>query len=183
MKIKNQWIAVFILFLVFSSCTKQKEISPKRTNTLRMNVVREPSTMDPRKGSEFIGSTFHFILFEGLTRLNTDYSVSPAQARSIEISDDRKTYTFHLRGTKWSDGSPVIAADFEMAWKKILMPDFPAANAPLLYPIKNAEEAKRGLVPINEVGIRSIDDKTFVVELKNPTPYFLELVSFCVVQE
>jgi oligopeptide transport system substrate-binding protein len=180
MKIKSQWTAVFILFLVFSSCTKQKEIAPKRTNTLRMNVIREPSTMDPRKGSEFIGSTFHFILFEGLTRLNTDYSVSPAQAKSIEISDDRKTYTFHLRGTQWSDGSPVIAADFETAWKKILTPDFPAANAPLLYPIKNAEEAKKGLVPIDEVGIHSIDDKTLVVELKNPTPYFLELVSFCV---
>ena len=181
MKISNRWTAFLsLLLLIFASCTKEQKNSPSRNNILRMNVFREPSTMDPRKGSEFIGSTFHNMLFEGLTRLNSDYSISPAQAKTIEISDDRKTYTFHLRDTKWSDGSPVTAVDFEKAWKKILTPDFAAANAPLFYPIKNAEEAKGGLVPIDKVGIYAVDDKTLVVELKNPTPYFLKLIAFCV---
>jgi oligopeptide transport system substrate-binding protein len=181
MKIRNRWLVLFgLFFLVLSSCTKQEEISTKKPNTLRLNVVREPSTMDPRKGSEFIGSTFHLMLFEGLTRLNSDYSITPAQAKTIEISDNKKIYTFHLRNSKWSDGSPVTAADFEKAWKKILTPNFPAMNAPLFYPIKNAEEAKKGLISIDEVGIHAIDSKTLVVELKTPTPYFLKLVAFCV---
>jgi oligopeptide transport system substrate-binding protein len=180
MKIRNQWTALLSLFLlVFASCTKEQKASPRKPNTLRANIIREPSTMDPRKGSEFVGSTLHGMLFEGLTRLNSDYSVTPAQAKSIEISDDRKTYTFHLRQAKWSDGSPVTAADFEKAWKRVLTPDFPAANAPLFYPIKNAEEAKKGLVPIDEVGVYAIDDQTLIVELKNPTPYFLKLLAFC----
>lgn len=136
--------------------------------------------MDPRQGSELVASTMHFILFEGLTRLNPDGSIVPAQAKSIEISDDRMTYTFHLRGTKWSDGTPVTALDFEMAWKKILHPDFPAANAHLLAPIKNAEKAKRGIVLIEEVGVKAINSQTLVVKLERPTPYFLELISFCV---
>lgn len=179
MKRSNQWTACLSLFLIlFTSCTKEQKVSPKRPNTLRMNVIREPSTMDPRKGSEFIGSTFHTMLFEGLTRLNSDYSVTPAQAKTIEISDDRKTYTFHLRPVKWSDGSPVTAMDFEKAWKKVLTPDFPAPNAPLFYPIRNAEEAKKGIVPIDAIGVYALDEETLVVELKNPTPYFLKLIAF-----
>jgi len=180
MKIKNQLAALLsLVMLFFTSCTKEQKNLPRKPNTLRMNVIREPSTMDPRRGSEFIGSTFHNLLFEGLTRLNSDYSVSLAQAKTIEISDDRKTYTFHLRQVKWSDGSPVTAIDFEKAWKKVLSPDFSAPNAPLFYPIKNAEEAKKGIVPVDEVGIYAIDEQTLVVELKNPTPYFLKLIAFC----
>lgn len=178
MKIQKIWITLFLL-AALSSCSKQQD-PPKKSHTLRMNISREPSTLDPRQGSELIGSTLHFMLFEGLVRLNPDNSLTLAQAKSIEISDNRKTYIFHLRKTKWSDGSRVVASDFEQAWKKILTPNFPAANAHLLYPIKNAEKAKRGLVPVDQVGIRATDRKTLVVELENPTPYFLDLVSFCV---
>jgi oligopeptide transport system substrate-binding protein len=170
---------VCILFAVlFSSCSKQSE--PKSTHQLRMNVFREPFTLDPRQGSELVGSTMHFILYEGLMRLNPDDSVTPAQAKSVIISDDRKTYTFQLRGTKWSDGTKVTAKDFEYAWKKILTPHFPAMNVHLLYPIKNAELAKKGEIALDKVGVHAIDDKTLVVELEHPTPYFLHLVAFCV---
>jgi len=179
MKIQSFFITLLLLAASVSSCSRQQD-TPKKTHTLRMNISREPSTMDPRQGSELIGSTLHFMLFEGLVRLNPDNSLTPAQAKSIEISDDRKTYTFHLRKTKWSDGSRVVAADFEKAWKKILSPHFPAANAHLFYPIKNAEKAKKGAVPIDEVGIQAKDRKTLVVELEKPTPFFLDLVSFCV---
>ena len=131
MKVRKYIALLSLFFLVFYSCAKQQPVTAKKTNTLRMNVTREPMTMDPRKGSEMIGATFHGMMFEGLTRINADNSITPAQAQSIEISDDRLTYTFHLRDVMWSDGSFVTATDFEKAWKKILSPDFPAANASL----------------------------------------------------
>lgn len=167
------------IFLL-AGCDKNSTEKEPSSRIFRMNIAREPPTLDPRRGSELIGSTMHFILFEGLMRLNPDGSVSPAQAKTVEISDDRKTYTFHLRGTLWSDGTLVTSADFAKAWKKILSPHFPAANAHLLYPIKNAEGAKKGWVSLDAVGITTPDEKTLVVELENPAPYFLDLVSFCV---
>ncbi len=175
MKSRWKW---FVYILCLMGCHSQPPSKPP--HTLRMNISREPATLDPRKGSELIGSSMQYLLYEGLVRLNPDGTVTPAQARSIEISDDRLTYTFHLRKARWSDGSYVTAQDFEWAWKKIISPQFGAANAPLLYPIKNGEKVKKGELPIDALGIYSKDDFTFVVQLERPTPYFLDLISFCV---
>lgn len=170
----KKWLSIFVLICLVG-CSQKSERPP---HTLRMNISREPPTMDPRKGSEWIGTAMHYMLFEGLMRLNPNGTVTPAQASSVEISDDRLTYTFHLRGAQWSDGSVVEAKDFEMAWKKIIDPDFGAASAHLLYPIKNGEMIRLGELSADQLGVSSKDEKTLVVQLEKPTPYFLELVSF-----
>ncbi len=53
-------------------------------------------------------------------------------------------------------------------------------NAQLFSPIKNADKAKKGLVSLDEVGIKAIDAKTLVITLEKPTPYLLKLLAFCV---
>jgi oligopeptide transport system substrate-binding protein len=143
-----------------------------------MSMNREPQSLDPRASGDIVSSTLHFLLFEGLTRFNPDWTISLALAESIDISTDRKTYVFHLREAEWSDGSLITAYDFEYAWKKILDPLFCSINAHLFYVINNAEPAKRGACPLDEVGITALDEKTLKVELCHPTPYFLELTSF-----
>ena len=45
-------------------------------------------------------------VMEGLFRLDANNEPQPASAESVNISDDKLTYTFKIReGLKWSDGS------------------------------------------------------------------------------
>lgn len=148
------------------------------TTSLRINFSRRPLTVDSRKTCDYISSALEFLLFEGLMRVTDSGALLPGLAERYEISTDQLMYTFHLRDAVWSDGEPITAYDFERTWKEILTPDFPSQSPFLLYSIVNAKEAKKGKCPLSKVGVEAVNEKTLVVQLKNPTPYFLELTSF-----
>ncbi len=117
------------------------------------------------------------MLFEGLTRTSKMGILEMALARDAEVSEDGTRYLFHLRKTFWSNGKPVTSFDFAESWKAILDPQFPTDIAYQLYVIKNARKAKLGEVGLEQVGIQTPDSLTLIVQLEQPTPYFLELVS------
>jgi oligopeptide transport system substrate-binding protein len=174
-----QYLLVFrlilALVLILSACGSPPRESP---NTLRISFTIFPSTFDPRRSGDFISATLTSLIYEGLTRCLPDGSSEPALAERVDISSDGKVYTFHLRESFWSDGTPVKASDFEKTWKQILDPARPSLCAYLFYPIKNAEAACHHTKTLDEVGIRAIDDLTLEIELERQTPYFLSLTSF-----
>lgn len=166
----------FILTLLFSlSC--RREITPIASSTLRVSTEADPQTLDPRKTRDLTTATVIHMLYEGLMRLNEEGMPTLAMAEDVNISEDQKTYTFKIRKSSWSNGTPVTAADFEQTWKSVLNPNFPSPNAYQLYPIKGAKEAKEGKIPLDQVKIKATDSRTLVVELENKTPYFLHLIS------
>ena len=139
-----------------------------------------PRFFDPRKAGDPLCFTMFYMLFEGLTRLNADGTLEMAQAESVDISEDKKTYTFHLGNHRWSNGKPVTAQNYVETWRSMLDPKFPSISVHLLYSILNAREAKKGNVPLDQVGVRAIDDKTLEVVLEHPIPFFLQITSHCV---
>ena len=143
---------------------------------LRLNMKTQPKTFDPRKAGDVFSSQMIFLLFEGLVKRYPDGSIKLAQAESYKISQDRLTYTFILKDTVWSNNAPVTAYDFEQTWKDILDPNFPTACDYVFSPIKNAVAAKKGLVSLDQVGIKALDAKTLVITLEHPTPYLLQLL-------
>jgi oligopeptide transport system substrate-binding protein len=169
---------LFVLVLLLAGCQSTDVPTASAEQRLRMCVNRDPTTFDPRKASDAVSTCLQFFVHEGLTRLNADHTTGLAGAKSVTLSKDRKTYTFHLHPGKWSDGSPLTAYDYEQSWKDTLDSSFPAPNAYLLYPIRNAEAAKKGQLPLDAVGVKALDAHTLRVELHTPTPYFLELVAF-----
>lgn len=175
----RKFLIPFACALVFCiSCEKKEQMKSKQI--LRLNLTYEPTTMDPRKGSDAVTSLAHFMLYEGLTKITPASTHELGCAERIDLSKDKLVYTFHLKDTYWTNGDLVTAYDFEYAWKKLLDSKFPCPNAHLFYPIKNAEALKKGLVTQDDLGVKALDAHTLQVTLENPTPYFLDLTSFCV---
>lgn len=115
---------------------------------------------------------------EGLVRLDKDGKAVPGIATDWEISQDGKTYTFHLRDAKWSNGDAVTAQDFVYSWKRTLDPKTASQYAFMLQTVKGAKEFSEGQGSDSEVGIKALNDKTVEVTLNNPTPYFLNQMAF-----
>jgi len=166
---------VFTLLVVVTAASCHKE-SPSQAQ-IRLGIEVDPQTLDPRQVRSLESATVIHMLYEGLMRLDEHGKPVPAVAESLSLSEDQKTYTFKLRNSSWSNGEPLTADDFAETWKSMLNRDFPAPNAHLLYAIKGAKEAKEGKIPLEQVGIRVPDTHTLVVELENPTPYFLNLLT------
>jgi len=178
---KFKLLVFFLPFflLCFSGCSQQvSSKKPRKLKEVRTNFVYSPFTLDPRKSTDPVSNAVHFMLYEGLTHLEPDGTLSFALADSIEISKNRKVYTFYLRESYWSDGTPLTAEDFVQSWKALLSPDFPSLAAHLLFPIKNASRAKKGLCPLSDVGVYAPDEWTLIVELERPTHYFMELTAY-----
>ena len=131
-------------------------------------------SLDPRIGGDDTSTPLIRLLFNGLFRLDTEGIPRPSVAKSHTVSKDKKRYVFKLHKTYWSNGSPVIAYDFEYAWKKILSPNFSTPFAYVFYAIKHAKQAKAGEISLNEVGIVAKNDYTLVVDLEHPEPSFIE---------
>ncbi|SFB46796.1 oligopeptide transport system substrate-binding protein [Rhizobium sp. NFR07] len=138
----------------------------------------EPQTLDQAQTSINIEAFILKDLYEGLTVYDAAGKIIPGAAESWTLSDDGVTYTFKLReNAKWSDGSPVTAQDFEFSFKRIEDPKTAAGYANILYPIKNAEKVNKGEAPVDQLGVKAVDDKTLEVTLEQPTPFFLELLA------
>jgi oligopeptide transport system substrate-binding protein len=117
---------------------------------------------------------------EGLFRLDENENPQPAQAQSVDISDDKLTYTFTLRdGITWSNGDPVTSQDFKWAWMRALDPDTGALYAYIISTfVKGANAYNSGDGSAEDVAIETPDDKTLKVTLEAPFPFWLGLTAF-----
>lgn len=149
-----------------------------------LNVMLETpvQSLDPQQASD--GTSFEVIAdyTDGLMQMDSDGQAVPAIAESYELSDDGLTYTFHLRtDAKWSNGTPVTAADFVFAWQRAVDPAVASEYAYMLSDIgqvKNAAEIIAGEKDKSELGVTAVDDNTLKVELNVPVSYFLSLMYF-----
>ncbi|KKX54892.1 peptide ABC transporter substrate-binding protein [Brevibacillus borstelensis] len=154
--------------------------TPEKTGpkVLKLNLHSEPPTADPGLSEDTTSAAIIRATFDGLTRVGADGQPHESVAEKIEISEDGLTYTFKLRDSKWSNGDPLTAKDFEYAWKRALDPKTASNYAYQLYYVKNGEAFNKGKVGADEVGVKALDEKTLEVKLENPTPFFLELTAF-----
>lgn len=132
----------------------------------------------------------------------------PGVAERWDVSADGRDWTFHLRpDARWSDGSSVTAEDFRQAWLRLMLPDTAADYSGFALEVDGAQEffnwraaaladyqkrpagernaeAAAALWKATEeafarlVGLTAPDPATFVVRLRRPIPYWLDLAGF-----
>jgi oligopeptide transport system substrate-binding protein len=138
----------------------------------------EPAGLDISK-SVYQSGQSEFI-FERLCMLDHNNELIPAAADRWESSDDGKTWTFYLHpGAKWSDGTPVTAHDFEYTYRRLLDPDSGNVYAFFYYDIRGAKAYnQRETSDPGTLGIRALDDLTFVIETERPCSYLPFVTQF-----
>ncbi|NSB12208.1 peptide ABC transporter substrate-binding protein [Clostridium beijerinckii] len=142
------------------------------------NLGADPRTLDPALCTDTTGTTVLANAFSGLAELDENEKAIPGQAEKWDVSDDKLTYTFHLKkDLKWSNGDPVKASDYEYEWKRLLNPETASEYAYALYYLKGGEAYNKGKGSADAVGVKATDDNTLVVTLEAPCPYFLELTA------
>ena len=165
----NYWLLVVSCWLLVSCSSK--EIKDKDLQVFRYNEHANITTLDPAFAKDLRTIWVTNQLFNGLVKLDDVLEVQPDIANSWTISEDGKTYTFNLRNdVKFHKHSifgkdstrNVIAKDFEYSFNRLLDPK---VTSPGKWVLEFAEhfEAK--------------NDTTFVIQLKQPFPPFLSILS------
>jgi oligopeptide transport system substrate-binding protein len=187
--LKSKLIALSLLAAAaLFSCAKNDD-PPRPTAPLRDDVLAaeqvlhrgnltEPTSLDPHKGDGTPSSNVQRDLFEGLVIPAADGSLVPGAAERWEISEDGKTYRFFLREEgRWSNGDAVTADDFVFGLRRSADPATLSNYSMILSPIENADAVISGAEPPESLAVVAEDERTLVIRLKAPTPYFIELLT------
>ena len=97
-------------------------------------------------------------VYESLVRVDGEGEIQPGLAEDWDVSDDRKTYTFHLqKGVKFSNGADLTSEDVKFSYERV-QNDW-----------KNALKSKMDIVD----SIKTPDDLTVEIALKKPSNTWL----------
>lgn len=165
------------------------------TVTLRYIIGADPSTIDPSLSSTVFDSNQIGNLFMGLTRLEAETNqVLPSLALTWTVSADGLTWTFIMRqDIPWvqyhpQEGTVLLVTDFNGLPRHVNAHDvvygirrtLTSKNgaAVTLFPILNAAEVNQGKVDAANLGVMALDDWTVQFTLKEPAPYFAQLLAY-----
>ena len=134
-------------------------LAQSRKDSIVLGMTLEPPGLDPTAGAaSAIAEVTLYNIFETLTKINADGSVSPLLAERWEVSPDLRTTTFYLRkGVKFSNGEPFNAQAVKFSFDR-------AAGE------KSTNKDKRTFAAMESV--RAVDEYTLVIVNKEPDPDF-----------
>lgn len=138
-----------------------------------------PMTLDPAISADQSSHIYVIHIFSGLVRLDHELKVVPDIARAWDISDDGKTYTFHLRdGVTFHSGREVTAADFKYSWERACHPDTGSDTAETylgdIVGVRGMLDGDADRIS----GVEVIDDYTLRVTIDAPRAYFLSKLAY-----
>ena len=109
-----------VLFLFSCGNNEKSNVSDnsEKKSTLTIAITGNPTTFDPHGKNDGNSMAVRRQIFEGLTMLNTDMSISPCLAESWEEVDPLHLVLKIRKGVKFHDGSDLKASDVEYSIKR-----------------------------------------------------------------
>jgi oligopeptide transport system substrate-binding protein len=147
------------------------------SGSITLLLREEPPQLNSMLATDQVSSMVLGHVMQGLLRYDGQGRLVPGVAERWQI--DAAGATFHLRAdARWSDGEPVTAHDFVFAWRTVVDPASASQYAFILFPIRNAEPIATGQLPVTELGVRAVDDRTLSIEFERPIAHFEKLVAY-----
>ena len=159
--------------LFLTACGKQQTTSKQQE--LRLSASAPLDTIDISKATGY-GQTGN--VFESFYRLGKNGQPTAGLAKKATVSADGLTWTFTLRDAKWSNGDQITAQDFVYSWRRSLTPKTASPYAYLFSGVKNADAISKGKLPVEQLGIKALDNKTVEISLEKPIAYFKVLMAY-----
>ena len=151
--------------------------APASSTVLNLEAT-EPYTLDPALAADSDSVLFVCQIFSGLVKTGSS-GILPDIATSWDISQDGKTYTFHLRNdVAFQNGDRLTAADFKYSWERACTPSVGSTTAATyLSDIAGANDMLAGRAT-SLSGAKVADDYTLQVTLVKPASYFIYKLAF-----
>ncbi|MEG9283127.1 peptide ABC transporter substrate-binding protein [Aerococcus urinae] len=178
MKVRKLVISLLSLSaLALAGCSQNSKANEK---IVHLTEAQEISTLDSSTVEDTGSSAYIGHIQDPLYWEDENNNVTPALAKEMpEKSEDGLTYTIKMRDdAKWSNGDPVTANDFVYAVQRLANPDTGASYAYLVENFENAEGVLKGDRPVEDLGVKALDDHTVEIKLAKPVPYMEHLLAF-----
>lgn len=100
-----------------SDLSKLPSVAQQRTDTIIVGLTDPSGAFTPYFHQSGYDGNVSSLLYESLLTVDGKGLPVPQLAESFDVSDDEKTYTFHLpKNAVFSDGSPLTADDVAFTW-------------------------------------------------------------------
>ena len=180
---KKRITAVFLILALACACALPGCVTadPAAENAggkaITVAVSSDTGSMDPAGSIALTYLAYSVSALDELLTFDEDGEIDYRAAESYEVNEDSTEWTFHLReDARWSDGTPVTAADFLNTITRALNPESGSGYANYLFPIENAEAIYNGEAEADSLGVETPDDHTLIFHLTEPCVYFLDLL-------
>ena len=161
--------SISILIGLLSSCSPDVKVDSQKV--FRLNVHENINTLDPAYARDLRSIWAMNQIFNGLVRLDNQLKIRPDIATHWEISEDAKTYVFHLRDDVYFHESEIFG---DQQTRTVTASDFVYS----FDRIRDKTIASPGLWTLESVkSYEAIDDHTLKIELTNPFSPFLGILS------
>lgn len=153
------------------------EQTPDTREYLSVVVPKRLTTLNPTQIGDIASASALNMIGEGLYRKMPDGSITEGVITGEEPSVNSRTLRFQIKEDAfWSNGDPVIAQDFIVAWKSLINPENNNYYADILNNIvSNAEGIQNGNNSVDNLGVEAIDNKTLEITLANPIDTYDQL--------